>query len=240
MSSLAYRISGFNRRRKWEQFLKLMRPDATTSVLDVGFSDKEYSPTDNFIEKHYPWPAQITALSVDQPEEFPRRYPQVQAIAYAGREFPFADEQFDVCWSNAVIEHVGDRPRQLLFLREIHRVARAAFITTPNRYFPIEVHTRTPLLHFLPKRWFDAYLRRVGHEWATGDYMHLLSRRGLESLLAEAGISGYQLQANRLGPWALDFVVSWDRRAVQPRSAVERADAEPPAEAALAATTAAD
>jgi hypothetical protein len=32
------------------------------------------------------------------------------------------------------------------------RVARRAFVTTPNRWFPLEVHTRLPLVHWLPDR----------------------------------------------------------------------------------------
>ena len=42
------------------------------------------------------------------------------------------------------------------FLQELMRVARHGYVTTPNRYFPVETHTRVPLLHILlPKRIFD-------------------------------------------------------------------------------------
>ncbi|MEX0749719.1 MAG: class I SAM-dependent methyltransferase, partial [Dehalococcoidia bacterium] len=157
MPSFAYRISGFNRRRKWEIFLRDFAPQPADRVLDVGFSDNEYSATDNFLEKHYPYRAQITALGIDAPSLFPARYPDVKVVQYEGREFPLADNAFDVAWSNAVIEHVGQhegrREAQILFLREIARVSTSAFVTTPNKWFPIEVHTRTPLLHWLPKRW---------------------------------------------------------------------------------------
>ena len=65
---------------------------------------------------------------------------------------PFADGSFDVVFSNAVIEHVGDIDRQRLFVAEALRVGRRVFLTTPNRWFPIEVHTRLPLVHWLPER----------------------------------------------------------------------------------------
>jgi SAM-dependent methyltransferase len=189
--------------------VQLFQPTPALRVLDVGYSDEEYSETDNFLEKHYRWPEQITALGIETPDRFRTRYPQVDVVQYDGDDFPFDDNEFDVCWSNAVIEHVGNRERQLKFLSEINRVARSAYITTPNRFFPIEVHTRTPLLHFLPKPMFDGYLRRVGMDWAAGDYMHLMSRSDLTRLLTTAGISGYDLHLNRLGPFVLDFVVSW-------------------------------
>ena len=205
--SLAYRVSAFNRRRKWNRFIDEMAPTQATRVLDIGFSDKEYSDTDNFIEKHYPYPRMLTALGVDEPAEFPRRYPEVKAVRYAGDAFPFADNEFDVCWSNAVIEHVGTHERQVLFLREIARVGRRAYITTPNRFFPVEVHTRIPLLHYLPKPWFDAILRRIGKEWAAGDYMYLLSLSELKAELRAAGIERFKIFRNRLLGFTLDFVV---------------------------------
>jgi SAM-dependent methyltransferase len=205
--SLAERVSAFNRKRKWELFLSELSPQSTTSVLDVGFTPIEYSSTDNYIQKHYPYPQQLTALGIDSNSDFENRYPQVRVVQYDGNTFPFADQQFDVCWSNAVIEHVGDATRQLQFLKEIRRVSKRGFITTPNKLFPIELHTRTPLLHWLPKPAFDAFLRMTGKAWATGDYMHLLTIRELRRLLTRAGIDNYRIFRNRLLGCTVDFVV---------------------------------
>ena len=47
------------------------------------------------------------------------------------------DGTFDVVFSNAVIEHVGGEEEQLRFVAEALRVGRRAFITTPNRLFPV-------------------------------------------------------------------------------------------------------
>ena len=49
-----------------------------------------------------------------------------------------------------MIEHVGGEDEQRRFVAEALRVGRRAFITTPNRWFPVEVHTRLPLVHWLP------------------------------------------------------------------------------------------
>jgi SAM-dependent methyltransferase len=205
--SIAYKISEYNRKRKWRTFLEVIKPVPQMQVLDVGYSDQELAETDNFIEKHYPYPEMLTALGTESPVNFKSRYPTVKCVQYNGGAFPFANASFDVCWSNAVIEHVGERNEQLLFLREICRVARRAFITTPNRYFPVEVHTRTPLLHLLPRPWFERYLRLVGKEWATGNYMNLLSLGEIKALLSEAGVSEYTIIKNRLLGFVLDFIV---------------------------------
>ena len=53
-------------------------------------------------------------------------------------------------------------------------------ITTPNRWFPVEVHTRLPLVHWLPDAASHPVYRAVGKGFATEN--HLLSRRNLASL----------------------------------------------------------
>lgn len=203
-------VSQWNRRRKWSLFQREFSPSADWKVLDVGYSDEEFQETDNFIEKHYPYPEQLTALGVDEPKRFPERYPTVRVVHYDGVTFPFEDDEFDLVWSNAVIEHVGPRDRQLNFLREIRRVGKRAIVTTPNRHFPVEVHTRTPFLHFLPEPVFHAYLKLIGKDWAAKDYMWLLSKSDLKGLLAEAGITRYRLVQNKFAGFTLDFVVLID------------------------------
>ncbi len=204
---LAYKISTYNRRRKWDFFLTELKPTKESKILDVGFSENEWNEADNFIEKYYPYPENITVLGIETPQKFLERYPKVKAVKYDGKKFPFSDKEFDICWSNAVIEHVGDKERQLLFLKEIKRVAKTAFITTPNRYFPIEVHTRIPLLHYLPKKYFDKFLYLIGKERFAGDYMLLLSLKDIKKLLFRAGIKNYKIIKNRFFLFTLTFII---------------------------------
>ena len=59
----------------------------------------------------------------------------------------------DLVVSNATIEHVGSYNNQKLFISECIRVAKnSIFITTPNRYFFLDFHTKIPFIHFLPKK----------------------------------------------------------------------------------------
>jgi len=81
-------------------------------------------------------------------------------VAGDGRLLPFADGAFDIVFSNSVIEHVGDRDSQRLFAAEVRRVGRAYWVQTPNRWFPVEQHLLTPLIHWLPKRWQRALVPR--------------------------------------------------------------------------------
>lgn len=66
---------------------------------------------------------------------------------------PFRDGAFDWVFSNAVIEHVGDWKKRQQFAGEIRRVAsKGYFVTTPNKWFPIDPHTLVPLYQFVPGR----------------------------------------------------------------------------------------
>jgi SAM-dependent methyltransferase len=131
----------------------------------------------------------------------------VKTVIYEGNIFPFENQTFDIGWSNAVIEHVGDEQQQILFLSEIRRTCKKLFITTPNRYFPIEIHTRLPFLHWLPKRIFDKMLSFTPKRWAAGDYMNLLSIRKCKILLKKAGIDRYQIYKNRFLGITMDFCI---------------------------------
>lgn len=182
---LVDQVSLRSRNRKLRLFLEELHPTAETSVLDVGadelaFGEGNGCGTLNFFEEHYPWPERITALGLHDGSAFRKRYPGIRYVQGDACELPFGDGEFDIVFSNAVIEHVGDRERQRELVSEAVRVGRRAFITTPNRRFPIEVHTRLPIVHWLPDRIAHSAYRRVGKTFATE--IHLLSRRSFRAL----------------------------------------------------------
>ena len=200
-------ISKKNRFRKYNLFLQEIKPTENDKILDVGFANIEYSDVDNFLEKNYPYHSNITALGIDGHDLFKKRYPDVEAVCYDGKIFPFEDKSFDIGWSNAVIEHVGDEDAQIQFLREINRTCKKFYFTTPNRYFPFELHTRLLLIHWLPKKVFDKIISFTSNKWATGNYMHLLSKQKIKRFLRKAGISNYRIYNNRFGGFTMDFSI---------------------------------
>src|SRR5881275_2373029 len=150
----ASRVSLWSRERKLRLFLELYRPGPETSVVDVGVTNAPFGggSTDNFFEALYPWPERVTGVGHTELDRFAAAFPRVRAVRADGRDLPFADGEFDVGFSNAVVEHVaGGRGGQRAFLHELCRVSRRVFVTTPNRWFPIEVHTLLPLVHWLPR-----------------------------------------------------------------------------------------
>jgi hypothetical protein len=151
---LASRVSMRSRERKFRLFLELLRPGPETTVVDVGVTDAPFGAgsTDNFLEALYPWPERITAVGVTELDRFGTAFPRVRTVRADGRELPFADGEFDLGFSNAVVEHVaGGRDGQRRFVAEVCRVARCVFVTTPNRWFPVDPHTLVPFAHWLPR-----------------------------------------------------------------------------------------
>jgi hypothetical protein len=149
----ASRVSMRSRHRKLQLFLELTQPGPETSVVDVGVTDAPFGggSTDNFFEALYPWPERITGVGHTGLERFAAAFPAVRAVHADGRDLPFADGEFDVGFSNAVVEHVaGGREGQRRFVHELCRVSQRVFVTTPNRMFPLEVHTLLPFVHWLP------------------------------------------------------------------------------------------
>ena len=149
----ASRVSLRSRERKLRLFLEVFRPGPETTVVDVGVTDAPFGSgsTDNFFEALYPWPDRITAVGRTELDRFAAAFPHVRAVRADGRRLPFADGEFELGFSNAVVEHVaGGRSGQRQFVAELCRVARRVFVTTPNRWFPLDPHTLLPLVHWLP------------------------------------------------------------------------------------------
>jgi SAM-dependent methyltransferase len=182
---LADRISLRSRRRKFGLFMETMAPTESTTVLDIGVDDVAFGEatgcrTLNFFEELYPWPERITAVGIHEGRRFAERYPAASYVQADALQLPFEAGAFDVYFSNAVIEHVGPREAQRRFVSEALRVAPRVFITTPNRWFPIELHTRAPLVHWLPDAAAHRAYDLIRKPWAKEN--HLLGPRDLRNL----------------------------------------------------------
>lgn len=182
-AGLVSKVSMAARRRMFVQLMKQTKPTRSTSVLDVGVTSNRRQES-NFFEKMYPYPERVTAVGIEDAYFLEQEHPGLTYIKADALDLPFQDKSFDLVVSFAVIEHAGDRSKQGAFVRELCRVGKAVYITTPNRWFPIEFHTVTPFIHWLPANIFRRILRLLGMNfYAQEENLNLLTARDLQDLV---------------------------------------------------------
>lgn len=174
---LASKLSFHVRRRIFDLFLNVIQPGPNTAVLDLGVTSDDTYPESNYFETFYPYHEKVTCAGTEDGSHLENKFPGVRYVrVIAGEGLPFGDKEFDVVFSNAVVEHTGNKVEQSLFIHEICRVGQRFFITTPNRWFPVETHTGIPLLHFLPKAWFRTLVRGTRYDyWSHEKNLNLLT-----------------------------------------------------------------
>jgi Methyltransferase domain len=145
------------RRRRFELFLRLMKPKFTDVLLDVGGSPW-------FWTGHSPCVKEIDVLNI---YEFTFK-PQdsgghsIRTVVGDGCHLSMTDNTYDIVFSNSVIEHVGSWERQRQFASEVRRVGKALWVQTPAYECPIEPHYMAPFVHYLPLA-----IRKATVRWCT-------------------------------------------------------------------------
>ena len=143
--------------------------------------------------------AEITLLNLEE-AALPTGYENFTSVAGDATDLhEYGDKQFDLVFSNSVIEHVGDFEAQKRMASEMRRTGKHYYLQTPNRNFFLEPHSFFPFFHFLPVR-VRAFLHRrfkLGNmpraesdeaAMAEARSIRLLTRKELEQLFPGAEI----------------------------------------------------
>lgn len=183
---------------------------ADQTILDVGVTSDDKLEASNYLESWYPHKDRITACGIDDASFLEQKYPGVRYVKADGRSLPFPDGHFDVVHSSAVLEHVGSREQQRAFIAELTRVAlHAVFLTTPNRWFPVEFHSALPVAHWLPPRAFRTVLRVLGHDMLSREEnLNLLSARDVRKLCQELFLREFKVSSVRLFGWPSNLLLT--------------------------------
>jgi hypothetical protein len=182
--ALASKLSVQVRAKMFAKFMNILKPDAKHRVLDIGVTSDDKFQESNYFERLYPYKDKIVCVGTENGSYLEDKYPGIKFLQIKpGERLPFEDHEFDIAFSNAVIEHVGSRDSQRAFIMEMLRVSRSFFLTTPNRWFPIEFHTALPLIHYLPPNIYRRVLAGLGEPfWSREENLNLLSKKELDGL----------------------------------------------------------
>ena len=99
----------------------------------------------------------------------------------------------DLVISNATIEHVGDKNSQIKMTENIIKLSKKIFvITTPNRLYPFDFHTKMPLIHWLPKKIHRKILKFLGFNFLSKEKnLNLLTKKDLINIMKELNQNKY-------------------------------------------------
>ena len=139
------KISPYFRRRRFRHFLRTVAPTRSMRILDVGGIPRAWQGV--------PIESQITILNLEPINEYEILFvqPNHTTVVGDGTRLPFADQSFDLVYSNSVIEHLGTWEKQQAFAAEARRVGRGYWIQTPGKEFPVEPHYFGPFVHWFSK-----------------------------------------------------------------------------------------
>jgi len=176
------------RRRRMKRFFAIMSPTPQARVLDIGGTGQTWLDES---QDESQFPVTLVNIRSDGRVEGGR----FTAVEANGKALPFADNTFDIAFSNSVIEHVGTWEEQRAFAQEAQRVARRLWIQTPARSFPIEAHLLAPYIQYLPKPLQHRIAPWTPRGWMTPDAVHeivdevrLLTYREVQQLFPDCRI----------------------------------------------------
>ena len=152
------------RRRIFDTFMRECGPGPTSRIADFGVSGHRDHPAHHFFETLYPYRDRLTVIGreAEGANWFSEAFPGLTFVEADLRAIPLPDRHFDYGICNAVVEHGGPRDQQRALVAEVCRVARCVLFTTPNKRFPLELHTFLPLLHWLPDAQYRTLLQHLG------------------------------------------------------------------------------
>ena len=158
-------------------FFSMFQPTDQTKVLDLGGLPETWL--------NQPGRFPIMLVNLEPHSTTDERFTTVKCDAV---HLPFADQSFDIVFSNSLVEHLGNRENQQAFAREAARLAPKLWIQTPARWFPVEPHLIAPFVHYLPKTVQQRLLR-----WFTvWGWLNKPTRQQVAEFLAEVRLLSYQ------------------------------------------------
>lgn len=128
-------------------------------IVDIGGTFYHWKSSAELLES-----IELTLINIE--EETEALPGNVKFIEADGRNLEFLnDKQFDIAYSNSVIEHFSDFEEQMKVASNIRRIAKHHFVQTPNYYFPVEPHFLFPFFQMLPEGMKKTLVKNFSLGW---------------------------------------------------------------------------
>ena len=187
-------------RAKIHRFIfKKIKFDENQNILDIG-TTSELNLPHNYLIHALKDHKKISCISNQDCTKLKTICKNLEVFFGDGRDTELKDHSFDIVYCSATIEHVGSKFEQINLLKECCRLSKKkVIITTPNRYFPLDFHTKIPFLHFLPKKLHRFFLKVLGLSFfAKEENLNLLSKKDLLEFCHNLGINDYTIYDYKL------------------------------------------
>jgi len=183
--------------------------DNIKSVLDVGTTSDNLLESSNFLIKQFEF-IKIKKSISDQKILNDNYFD----ITFNGSITENLNDNFeslksDLLICSATIEHLGNLSDIKKGLDNIVNLSNKYFIiTTPNRYHPIEFHTKIPFIHFLPKKLYRKLLMFFGDKFfSKEENLNLLSKKDLKNLISDYKNISYSIYKVKLFSFTSNFII---------------------------------
>lgn len=179
------------------QLKDLLRSKEIEDVLDVGTTEDDHNSSSNYLIKNLGNFKNYKSISDQQISTifFSKTLKKSITDNFSNNEIE--NFQSDLVISNATIEHVGNFDDQIQMCKNIINLSKKYFvITTPNRFHPIEFHTKIPFIHWLPKKLHRRILKLMGlNFFAEEKNLNLLSEFDLKFIMKKLCQENYEIRS---------------------------------------------
>ncbi len=160
-------------------------------VLDIGTTNDDDNSSSNIIVKNLKNIKNFKSISNQKIKSsfFKKKLNKSITSNFSKKELKGL--RSDLVISNATIEHVGNLKNQKKMISNMIKLSKKMFIIiTPNRYYPIDFHTKLPFFHWLPKPLHRLILKIMGLKfYANEKNLNLLSKNDLKDIINQKNIS---------------------------------------------------
>ena len=147
-------FSNATRNRRMATFERTMQPTSDMKILDLGGQPMIWDTIKTKLD--------ITCINLSgiAIKEHPSHHKIIFIEGDACNMPQFKKGDFDLIFSNSVIEHVGDASKRLQFANEVQRLTNNYWIQTPYKYYPMEAHTGMPFWWLYPQILRDYFIKK--------------------------------------------------------------------------------